>query len=231
MEFTSEEYRNTDFRAEQDQFTRFYYDEVSTAPGITWCTEYHYRKLPDGKYRFVMIDSFDNELYCHTEYENAKEFAEDIKLDSSGRELEPYIDREILALFPNDLRRKKEEMSQYFSEFTAALISDALENGDRNLVRALLPDFSEVRKNLYPDPYIPGISRKELERKRNMYREYFRSLGYEEEKPDYFIRHEPRACRKAFIDEYEIRYSTSMPCGGSSSSVLLEDAAEVKNEK
>ena len=177
MKFTSENYTNKDFRKEQDQFTEFYYDEVSTAPGITWCTEYHYRKMPDGKFRFVMIDSFDDELYCHNEYENAKEFAEDVKSDSSGRELEPYMDREILALLPVDLRRKKEEMSGYFSEYIAALISNALENGDRDLVRALLPDFSEIRDALYPAPYIPGISVKELERKRNMYREYYRSQG------------------------------------------------------
>ena len=51
----------------------------------------------------------------------------------------------------------------------------------------------------------------------------------EEEKPDYFVKREPRACRKAFIDKYEIRYSTSMPCGGSSSSVIIEDAKEVQN--
>jgi len=42
-DFTSKDYTSDDFRKEEHLFSRFYSDEISSAPGITWCTEYFYR--------------------------------------------------------------------------------------------------------------------------------------------------------------------------------------------
>ena len=86
MDFRSSDYRNTDFRKEQSLYIKFFYDEISTGPGLSWCTEYYYRRMADGKYRFVMIDRCDNELYCHSEYETPEKFAHDIRHVGSEEE-------------------------------------------------------------------------------------------------------------------------------------------------
>ncbi len=223
MDFTSDSYSSKDFRKEEELFTQFHYSEVSTAPGLTWCTEYHYRKLPNGGYQFVMIDSADNELYCHEEYETAKEFADDLKKETSNGEAGPYLDDEILSLFPEDIRREEEELTYLFNEITADLLHDALEEGDRELVKAFLPDFSEFRARLYPAPYIPGISAKELERRRELLRTKYLSEGYVEENPDEFVKRGHRITYVVEIGKYSVGYSTGAPYGCSQSSALLEN--------
>ncbi len=231
MDFTSDSYSSEDFRKEEELFTQFHYSEVSTAPGLTWCTEYHYRKLPNGGYQFVMIDSADNELYCHREYSTAKEFADDIKEETINDGAEPYLDDEILSLFPEDIRKEEDELIYLFNEVTADLLHDALEEGDRELVKAFLPDFSEFRARLYPAPYIPGISARELERRRNLLRTKYRSEGYVEEKPDVFIKRGHRITDVVEINKYSVGYSTGTPYGSSQSGTILEDLKELPNEQ
>jgi len=227
MYFTDTEYTAQDFRKESNLFTQFFYDEVHTAPGLSWCTEYYYRHLPDGRYRFVMIDSVDNELYANEIFDNSEEFGKYVKDYTATRDLEPYLDDEILSLCPEDIRQNEEELELDFNEITAALLHDALIEGDRPLVKALLPDFNEFRESLYPSPYIPGISVKELERKKNLYREYYRSKdGYVEEQPDKFVCRWPRMVRTVVIGKYSIGYSIASPVGGSHSSTLFEDAKD-----
>ena len=52
--FKSCDYTGSDFRKESHLYRQFYYDEIYTAPGLSWCTEYYYRRMPDGRYRFVI---------------------------------------------------------------------------------------------------------------------------------------------------------------------------------
>ncbi len=231
MDFTSDSYTSKHFRKEEKLFTQFHYSEVSTAPGLTWCTEYHYRKLPNGGYQFVMIDSADNELYCHREYATAKEFADDIKEETINGGAEPYLDNEILSLFPEDIRKEEDELMHLFNEITADLLHDALEEGDRELVKAFLPDFSKLRARLYPAPYIPGISKKELERRRELLRTKYRSEGYVEEEPDVFVKEGHRITEVVEIGKYSVDYSTGTPYGRSQSSTYLENIEELPNEK
>lgn len=227
MKFTSDSYTSNDFRKEEKLFTQFHYSEVSTAPGLTWCTEYHYRKLPNGGYQFVMIDAADNELYCHREYSAAKEFADDLKEETANGGAEPYLDDEILSLFPEDIRKEEDELIYLFNEITANLLHDALEEGDKELVKAFLPDFTKFRTRLYPAPYIPGISAKELEKRRNLLRTKYRSEGYEEENPDVFVKRGHRITYVVEIDKYLVGYSTGTPYGSSQSSVYLEDIKDL----
>ena len=227
MYFSSTDYTAQDFRKESNLFTQFFYDEVYTATGLSWCTEYYYRRLPDGRYRFVMIDSVDNELYANEIFDNAEEFGKYVKDYTATRDLEPYLDDEILSLCPEDIRQNEDELEMDFNEITAALLHDALIEGNRPLVKALLPDFSEFRERLYPSPYIPGISVKELARKKNLYRDYYRSReDYVEEKPDVFVCRWPRMTKTVKLGDYSIFYSTSSPVGASHSSILFEDAKE-----
>lgn len=231
MNFTSDDYKSSDFRKEEEQFTLFNYSEVSTVPGLTWCTEYYYLRLPNGGYRFVMIDRVDDELYCHNEYETAKDFADGLKKATYlGLDEEPYLNDEILSLCPEDIQ-KEEDLGYQFNEIIADLIHDALKEGDRALVKALLPDFAEYRERLYPTPYIPGISEKELERRRNFYRNHYRSKGYVEEEPNFFVQRGGRSRHCVRIGKYSISYSTSSPVGGSHSSVLLEGVKVLPDEQ
>ena len=230
MDFNSDDYRNTDFRNEEQLYTRFYYNEVSTAPGLTWCTEYFYRKMPDGKYRLVEIDSWDNELYCHNEYSSAKDFADDIKNEGCAEEeVSDYLFDIILSLCPEDVKKHEEELRGCFDEKSASLLEVALDDGDRALVKALLPDFAQLREHLYPTPYIPGISVKELNRRKEMLREHYRKSGYVEESPDCFVLRQPRACWTVAIGEYEVHSSARFPVGCGGSSTLLEDIKEVSD--
>ena len=223
MEFTSKDYTSEDFREEEDLFTQFYYEEVSTAPGLTWCTEYFYRKLENGRYQLVEIDSFDNELYLHEEYATAEAFADAMKIDTSERELDPYIDAEILSLFPEDLKQYEEEVASHFSKILAELIHTALEEGDRELVQALLPDFDTLRDDINPLPYIPGISKQELERRKEIFRKYYISQGYVEESPDYFVVRYSRSRRIARIGEYDLLTATISSQGEGHTRTLFEN--------
>ena len=231
MDFNGKEYSCKDFRKEENLFTQFNYSEVNSGPGITWCTEYYYLHLPNGKYRFVMIDSFDEELYYHREYETAEEFAEDLK-EATNLDLdeEQYLNEEILSLCPEDIR-EEEDLGYHFNEVIADLIHVALKEGDRALVKALLPNFTEYRESLYPTPYIPNLPEKELERRRNLYREHYRSEGYVEEKPDYFVERGGHIRHTVSIGKYSICYSTISPFGGSRSSILLENTEKLPNKQ
>ena len=231
-EFTSRDYENVDFREEQKLYTKFYYDEISTAPCITWCTEYFYRRMPDGKYRLVEIDSWDNELYVHNEYATAKEFADDFK---AGCNEDDTIDddslfKTVLGLCPEDIRKHEDELKSYFYNRTAALLEHALKDGDRDLVKALLPDFSAMRERLYPSPHIPCISEKERIRRRKMLREYYRSQeGYEEIRPYCFSKTDGRSYRDSVgIHKDKIGFSYSCRVGGTHSEVLLEDTGKLR---
>ena len=231
MKFKDEGYSSKDFRKEENLFTQFNYSEVSTGPGISWCTEYYYRRMPDGKYRFVMIDRVDDELYSHREYETAQEFADDLKEATNlGMDEEPYMNDEILSLCPDDIR-EEEDLGYHFNEIIADLIHVALKEGDRALVKALLPDFAEYRERLHPTPYIPGLPEKELERRINLLRKQYRSAGYVEEEPDYFVQRGSRSYHSVRIGKYNISYSTRSSVGGSHSSVLLEDVKELPDEQ
>ena len=231
MDFNSKDYSSKDFRKEENQFIQFNYSEVSTGPGTTWCTEYYYLHLPNGKYRFIMIDRVDDELYYHREYKTAEEFADDLtKATNLGLDEGPYLNDEILSLCPEDIRNY-ENLGYHFNEIIADLIHVALKEGDRALVKALLPDFSEYRKSLYPAPYIPNIPEKELERRRNLCRERYRSEGYVEEKPYYFVKRGGRTRHTVRIGKYSIDYSTISPFGGNRSSVLLENMKDLPDEQ
>ena len=165
------------------------------------------------------------------EDETAEEFADDLtKATNLGLDEEPYLNDEILSLCPEDIR-EEEDLGYHFNEIIADLIHVALKEGDRALVKALLPDFVEYRESLHPTPYIPCISEKELERRRNLYRKRCLSEGYIEEKPDYFVKRGGRIRHTVHIGKYNISYSTNPPVGGSRSSVLLEDVKELQDEQ
>jgi len=234
MDFNSKDYKNTDFRAEQHLYTRFYYDEVSTAPGITWCTEYFYRRMQDGKYRLVEIDSWDNELYVHEEYDTAERFARDIKQEGSDEEEDIDEDKlcEILALCPNDIRRYRRIVRDHFSNRTASLLVNALNRGYRDLVKALLPDFAEIRSRIFPAPRIPGISKTEMERRKEMLRAYYRSNGYyKETRPDHFSEDSLGSLHHyAEIHENSIELVVHGRGGGNRSFILLDDTGKLKME-
>lgn len=88
MGFIDNDYKNKDFRNEQALFRKFFYDEINSAPGFSWCTEYYYRRMPDGKYRFVMIDYYDHELYEHAEFDSPEDFVKEIRMVGSDEEEE-----------------------------------------------------------------------------------------------------------------------------------------------
>lgn len=230
MDFTSKDYSNTDFREEENLYTKFYYDEVSTAPCLTWCTEYFYRRMPDGKYRLVEIDSWDNELYCHNEYESAEKFADDIiRAGCAEEELDESLFRLVMSLCPEDIRKYEDDVRSHFNDKTASLLSEALDDGDRALVKALLPDFDAFRRRLYPAPHISGISRKELNRRKEMIRDYYRQNHYAEKEPDHFsqvssISHHAR------IKEYSIELVVCGRGGGHRETILLEDTEKLQKK-
>ncbi len=231
-EFTSRDYENVDFRKEQKLYTKFYYDEISTAPCITWCTEYFYRRMPEGKYRLVEIDSWDDELYVHNEYASAKEFADDFRAGCYEDETcddETLFDT-VLSLCPEDIRKQEEELRSHFHNRTAALLKQALKDGDRELVKALLPDFAAMRERLYPAPHIPCISERECKRRRKMLREYYRSQeSYEEVRPYCFSKTDGRSyCDSVVIHKDRIGFSHACRVGGSNSEVLLEETEKLR---
>ena len=228
MNFTSEDYSNTDFRNEEKLYTKFYYDEVSTAPCVTWCTEYFYRRMPEGKYRLVEIDSWDNELYCHNEYESAEKFADDIiRAGCAEEELDDSLFNLVLSFCPEDIRKNKDYVRRHFNDKTASLLKKALDDGDRELVKALLPDFAKFREHLYPSPYIPGISRKELNRRKDMLRDYFRKRHYPEIEPDHFCQR--ASCSyHARIKEYSIEVLVCGHGGGHRDVYMLEDTEKLQ---
>ena len=231
-DFTSKEYTSDDFRKEEHLFSRFYSDEISSAPGITWCTEYFYRRMPEGRYRLVTIDYLDNELYCHNEYDSAQAFADDFR---AGYQEEEDLEDEdllktILSLCPEDIRSHVDELKMLFCDRTASLLESALEDGDRSLVKALLPDFAAFRERLYPSPHIPCISAKERKRRRDMIREYYRSQKrYEEVRPYVFSETDGRSYRHSVgIGENEIGFSYVCRVGGDHSQVSLEDTENLR---
>ena len=230
MDFTSIDYRNTDFRNEQDLFKQFYYDEIHTAPGLSWCTEYYYRRMPDGKYRFIMIDSRDNELYAHEEYNSPEKFAREIRTVGSEDEgLDDALLEMILSLCPKDIRRYRRIVRSQFNDRTASLLQDAYYEGYRDLVKALLPNFEEIRARIYPVPYIPGIAAKELERRKEMLREYYQLKGYIEEEPNYFKKDDNRPFLYSInIGKYTIDLSTHWHGYCNRSTILLEDTDKLR---
>ena len=230
MDFTSKDYSNTDFRNEEKLYTQFYYDEVSTGPCATWCTEYFYRRMPEGKYRLVEIDSWDNELYTHTEYESAEKFADDIiRSGCAEEELDESLFHLILSLCPEDIRKYEDDVRMDFNDKTASLLSVALKDGDRALVKALLPDFDAFRRRLYPSPYIPGISRKELNRRKELIRDYYRQNHYAEKEPDHFYQ-VSTISHHARIKEYSIELSEHSRWGGRREEIMLEDTEKLQKK-
>lgn len=231
MDFTSEDYTSEDFKKEEDLFTQFYYDEGFGAPGVEWYTNYYYRKLDNGRYRLVELDIMSNELYCHEEYASARDFAAHLNRYIEDKELEPYLDDELLSLFPDDLKQDKEEVASNFNEITASLIHIALEEGDRDLVQAFLPDFNYLRNRNNPVPYIPGISKRELERKKEIYRKYFLSQGYVEESPDCFVKESFGWREAARIGEYDLTCTLRTKMGGKRKTTLFEYLSDKPNVK
>lgn len=233
MEFTSTDYRNTDFRKEQNLFIRFYYDEISTAPGLTWCTEYFYRRMPEGNYRLVLIDGWDNELYAHEEYDTAERFAHNIRqVGSEEEELDEDYLEQILELCPNDIKRYRRIVRSHFNNRTASLLLSALDRGHKDLVKALLPDFAEIRSKIYPAPNIPGISKREMERRKELLRTYYRSNGYyKETRPDHFSEDSLGSLHHyAEIQENCIELVVHGRGGGNRRFILLEDTGKLKME-
>lgn len=132
-----------EFKKEKRYYTKFYYEEISTAPGLTWCTDYYY-----GCGKIVGVDCESQEIVVEEWVPSPKDLVEFLNYLSSRTHTVYNMDDEILKLFPKDLREYKNEISQYFSTFTEALILKAKKKRDYDLVNALLPDFNEVREKL-----------------------------------------------------------------------------------
>lgn len=132
-----------EFRKEKRYYTKFYYEEISTAPGLTWCTDYYY-----GCGKIVGVDCESQEIVVEERVPSPKDLVEFLNYLSSRTRTVYNMDDEILKLFPKDLREYKNEISQYFSTFAEALILKAKKKRDYDLVNALLPDFNEVREKL-----------------------------------------------------------------------------------
>ena len=231
MGFIDNDYKNKDFRNEQALFRKFFYDEINSAPGFSWCTEYYYRRMPDGKYRFVMIDYYDHELYEHAEFDSPEDFAKEIRMVGSDEE-EETLDEDllglILSLCPKDIRRYRRIVRSYFNNRTASLLQDAYYEGYWDLVKALLPDFGEIRAKIYPASCLPGISIRELDRRKEILREYFRSEGYKEKGPDFFKGDNESVSHSYYFDGYEVIHSSSWHGYRSRYSISLEDTEKLR---
>lgn len=229
--FKSCDYTGSDFRKESHLYRQFYYDEIYTAPGLSWCTEYYYRRMPDGRYRFVMIDAHDNELSGHEVYDTPQEFAKDIRAVGSEDEMleDESLLENILALCPNDIRRYRRIVRSHFNDRTASLLVDALSRGYRDLVRALLPSFEAIREGIYPAPYIPQVSRGEIERRRQMLRSYYLAEGYEQGSDGVLRKEGGRGSGYAvYFDERNINRSSYWRGYGNCSAIPLDDTDELR---
>ena len=149
MSFYDSNYSGKDFRRVERFYTQFWYNQVDTAPGLTWCTQYFYKKMKNGKYRYVMIDKFDDYLSEHAEFPDVESFSKAVKREAEYTEYEPCIlgDR-ILSFFPEDLRPYPELIASEFNEETEGLLYAAISNNDKKLIAALLPDFENIRKRI-----------------------------------------------------------------------------------
>lgn len=226
MEFTSNQYTGEDFRKEQHLFIKFYDGEVSTALGTKCSIEYFYRKLENGKYQMVEIDPVDNKLYCHNECFTVQGFADDVITDTYARESTGYIDEEVLSLYPDDIKQHESYLASYYTKGIVALIHSALDEGDRPLVKALLLDFNEIRSKFNPAPYIPGISKREIEKKKELLRKYYRSRGFKEIHQDRFVSQTGSSRRVANLEKYELYCIGSNAYGGGGRRTRYEDMKE-----
>ena len=76
--------------------------------------------------RLVEIDSWDNELYCHNEYESAEKFADDIiRAGCAEEELDESLFRLVMSLCPEDIRKYEDDVRSHFNDKTASLLSEA----------------------------------------------------------------------------------------------------------
>ncbi len=148
--FYSEEYYGTDFRKVERFYTKFWYNQVDTGPGLTWCTEYFYKRMKNGKYRLVLVDSFDNYLSAHQEYDNAQQLAVAIRGEEEYTEFEPYeMDIDLMDLFPEDLHPYPQLIATTLNELRAGLLRAAKQNNDKILIKALLPDIEKLRTRVH----------------------------------------------------------------------------------
>lgn len=147
--FYSDDYSGNDFRRVEKYYTKFWYNQVDTAPGLTWCTEYFYKKMKNGKYRLVTVDAFDNYLSAHEEYNSAKGLVNTIFREAEYTEFKPCeMDIELMELFPNDLKPYPQLVATTLNELTAGLLLAAKHNKDKKLVNALLPDVENIRARI-----------------------------------------------------------------------------------
>lgn len=149
MSFYDSNYSGNDFRRVERFYTEFWYNQVDTAPGLTWCTQYFYKKMKNGKYRYVTIDKFDDGITAHEEFPDVESFSKAVKREAEYTEFEPcVVGEKILSLFPEDLRPYPELISSEFNEETEGLLYAAIRNNDRKLISALLPNFESIRKRI-----------------------------------------------------------------------------------
>lgn len=137
MKFNDSRYSGKDFRRVERFYTLFYYDEVTTAPFVQWCTEYFYKCMKKNVYRLVYIDRYDNEITAHEEF-TAKGLVDYLNQDASDRELEDYMDDELLQMLPDSFKVEKDDQPMSFNPLTANLYMEAVKAGDKDLVKEIL---------------------------------------------------------------------------------------------
>lgn len=137
MNFNDSRYSGKDFRRVERFYTLFYYDEVTTAPFVEWCTEYFYKRMKKDVYRLVYIDRYDNEITAHEEF-TAKGLVDYLNQDASDRELEDYMDDELLQMLPDSFKVDKDDQPMSFNPLTANLYKAAVQAGDQDLINEIL---------------------------------------------------------------------------------------------